>query len=68
MLLNKIEVIFFFKNYFRGRSGSEVAESAPLQFDNPSYHTDDVTMAQEITMSERETPSLTNNQEHNEDG
>ena len=60
--------LMLFKKYFRGRSGSEAGERAPLQFDNPSYHTDDAVMGQEIAMSENEAPSLENNQQNNEDG
>ena len=38
----------------RESSGSETGESSPLHFQNPSYHTEEVTVGQEIAMSEHE--------------
>ena len=39
---------------FREASGSEAGETAPLQFENPSYHSDDLTMdGQAIAMTEK---------------
>ena len=46
---------------FREISESEAGESAPLQFENPSYHSDDLAMdGQAIAMTEKsvvQTPS-----------
>ena len=46
-----LDIIIFLID--RGRSGSEAGESAPLQFDNPSYHTEDGLNGQVIQMSEK---------------